>query len=145
MGNFFKYAVLTAVTVLTASSFISCDKEEDEPKFESKTIKVELPTVGGTAYAWEWTNRSQAAADATGFAIVSQNDSSTVVVGGPETEIWTFTTKESGEKELKFRYAEIDSNSLPEFGGGLEEYYKATIDGKIKFNKTTVRDTVIKF
>lgn len=68
MGNFFKYAALTAATVLTASSFISCDKEDDKDEFVSETIKVTLhcdPDILGLgpshSYHWQWMNCEEAA------------------------------------------------------------------------------------
>lgn len=40
MKNLFKFAAMMAAAVLSISSFVSCDDEDE--KFESKTFTVEL-------------------------------------------------------------------------------------------------------
>lgn len=46
--SFSMAAVMMAAAVLSVSSFVSCDDEEE--KFESKTFTVELPVRAGTGY-----------------------------------------------------------------------------------------------
>lgn len=50
MKNLFKFAAMMAAAVLSVSSFVSCD--DDDEKFESKTFTVELPAQLGTGYEW---------------------------------------------------------------------------------------------
>ena len=101
MKTLFKFAAMMAA-VVSASSFVSCDEEEENKNvFESKTFTVELPVTAGTGYNWQWTNATTAAADTVSTTIVQVDVD---IVGGREKEIWTFKTKENGEEVLKFRY-----------------------------------------
>lgn len=100
--SFSMAAAMMAAAVLSISSFVSCDEEEESKNvFESKTFTVELPVTAGTGYSWQWTNATAAAADTVSTTIVQENVD---IVGGKEKEIWTFKTKENGEEVLKFRY-----------------------------------------
>lgn len=100
--NFSMAAAMMAAAVLSVSSFVSCDDEEENKNvFESKTFTVELPVTAGTGYNWQWTNATTAAADTVSTTIVQVDVD---IVGGREKEIWTFKTKENGEEVLKFRY-----------------------------------------
>lgn len=100
--SFSMAAVMMAAAVLSISSFVSCDEEEESKNvFESKTFSVELPVRAGTGYSWQWTNATTAAADSVSTKIVQEDVD---IVGGKEKVIWTFKTKENGEEVLKFRY-----------------------------------------
>ena len=49
--SFSMAAVMMAAAVLSVSSFVSCDDEEENKNlFESKTFTVELPVRAGTGY-----------------------------------------------------------------------------------------------
>ena len=100
--NFSMAAAMMAAAVLSVSSFVSCD--DDDEKFESKTFTVELTVKAGTGYSWQWTNATTAAADSVSTKIEYVYLTDAVVLGGDEKVIWTFKTKENGEEVLKFRY-----------------------------------------
>ena len=98
--SFSMAAAMMAASVLSVSSFISCD---DEEKFESETFTVELPAQLGTGYEWVWTNSASAAADSVSKSVNHANPDDERV-GGPGVEKWSFKTKENGEEVLKFTY-----------------------------------------
>lgn len=161
MGNFFKYAALTAATVLTASSFISCDKEDDKDEFVSETIKVTLhcdPDILGLgpshSYHWQWMNCEEAAVvaiknsnskhdtvphpldsiplDSIRFVPYTEFDSIYFFTG--HDQVWEFQTKETGVRELKFNYYDVTSGIRSDTNG--VHFY---------CNENLLRDTVIKF
>jgi len=99
--SFSMAAAMMAAAVLSVSSFISCD--DDDEKFESKTFTVELPAQLGTGYEWVWTNSASAAADSVSKSVNHANPDDERV-GGPGVEKWSFKTKENGEEVLKFTY-----------------------------------------
>lgn len=103
--SFSMAAAMMAAAVLSISSFVSCDDEEENKNvFESKTFTVELTVKAGTGYSWQWTNATTAAADSVSTKIEYVYLTDAVVLGGDEKVIWTFKTKENGEEVLKFRY-----------------------------------------
>ena len=67
--SFSMAAAMMAAAVLSISSFVSCD--DDDEKFESKTFTVELPAQLGTGYEWVWTNSASAAADSVSKSVHS--------------------------------------------------------------------------
>lgn len=97
-------AAMMAAAVLSVSSFVSCDEEEENNGFKSETFSVELQVKAGTGYSWQWTNATTAAADSVSTKIEYVYLTDAVVLGGNEKVIWTFKTKENGEEVLKFRY-----------------------------------------
>jgi predicted secreted protein len=99
--SFSMAAAMMAAAVLSISSFVSCDDEDE--KFESKTFTVELPAQLGTGYEWVWTNSASAAADSVSKSVNHANPDDERV-GGPGVEKWSFKTKENGEEVLKFTY-----------------------------------------
>lgn len=99
--SFSMAAAMMAAAVLSVSSFVSCD--DDDEKFESKTFTVELPAQLGTGYEWVWTNSASAAADSVSKSVNHANPDDERV-GGPGVEKWSFKTKENGEEVLKFTY-----------------------------------------
>ncbi len=102
--SFSMAAAMMAAAVLSISSFVSCDDEEENKNvFESKTFSVELPAQLGTGYEWVWTNSSSAAADSVSKSVNHANPDDERV-GGPGVEKWSFKTKENGEEVLKFTY-----------------------------------------
>ena len=152
--SYFRVAAMVAASVLSVSSFVSCDEEEENNSFKSETFTVELPldltmtSIGGPNYyfCWEWTNSAEAAAVEL-IATPSKDTSnilsdysipfdtlnvSTFNMSTFRVEKKTFTTKENGVRELKFNYLKC--------GGGIdthgEPYYISPI---------VLRDTVIKF
>ena len=152
--SYFRVAAMVASSVLSVSSFVSCDEEEENNSFKSETFTVELPldlrmtSIGGPNYyfCWEWTNSAEAAAVEL-IATPSKDTSnilsdysilfdtlnvSTFNMSTFQVEKKTFTTKENGVRELKFNYLKC--------GGGIdthgEPYYISPI---------VLRDTVIKF
>lgn len=134
MKKSFKFAAMIAAAVLSVSSFISCD---DEEKFDSETITVELPRdshiIGFGAsysYRWVWTNRTGAAVDSISFSIESKSDS--ILYYGGDKEIWTFKTKEKGVRELRFNYLKYTSGITSD---GMDTYV----------NYTVLKDTLIDF
>lgn len=102
MKNLFKFAAMMAA-VVSASSFVSCDEEEENNSFKSETFTVELPAQLGTGYEWVWTNSASAAADSVSKSVNHANPDDERV-GGPGVEKWSFKTKENGEEVLKFTY-----------------------------------------
>lgn len=160
MGNFFKYAALTAATALTASSFISCDKEDDKDEFVSENIKVTLhcdPDIPGFgpshSFHWQWMNCEEAAV----VAIKNSNSKLDTVphpldsipldsilvpytkfdpidVFTGHDQVWEFQTKETGVRELKFNYYRVTSGISNDTNG--VHFYR---------NEDLLRDTVIKF
>ncbi len=133
MKTLFKFAAMMAAAVLSVS-FFSCD---DEEKFESETIRVELPRdshiIGFGAsysYRWVWTNRTEAAVDSISFSIESKSDS--ILYYGGDKEIWTFKTKEIGVRELRFNYLKYTSGITSD---GMDAYV----------NYTVLKDTLIDF
>lgn len=134
MKKSFKFAAMIAA-VVTASSFVSCDDEDE--KFDSETITVELPRdshiIGFGAsysYRWVWTNRTEAAVDSISFSIESKSDS--ILYYGGDKEIWTFKTKEKGVRELRFNYLKYTSGITSD---GMDTYV----------NYTVLKDTLIDF
>lgn len=134
MKKSFKFAAMMAAAVLSVSFFISCD---DEEKFDSETITVELPRdshiIGFGAsysYRWVWTNRTEAAVDSISFSIESKSDS--ILYYGGDKEIWTFKTKEKGVRELRFNYLKCTSGITSD---GMDTYV----------NYTVLKDTLIDF
>ncbi len=102
--SFSMAAAMMAAAVLSISSFVSCDEEEESKNvFESKTFTVELPAQLGTGYEWVWTNSSSAAADSVSKSVNHANPDDERV-GGLGVEKWSFKTKENGEEVLKFTY-----------------------------------------
>ncbi len=133
--SFSMAAAMMAAAVLSISSFVSCD---DDEKFESETIRVELPRdshiIGFGAsysYRWVWTNRTEAAVDSISFSIESKSDSIKLYYGG-DKEIWTFKTKEKGVRELRFNYLKYTSGITSD---GMDAYV----------NYTVLKDTLIDF
>lgn len=143
--SFFRVAAMMAASVLSVSSFVSCDEDEENNSFKSETFTVELPldlsmiSYGGSSYhfCWEWTNSAEAAAVEL-IATPSKDTTSNYLIPvdslheSPFVQKRTFTTKEDGVRELKFNYLKC--------GGGIdthgEPYYISPI---------VLRDTVIKF
>ena len=121
MKNLFKFAAMMAA-VVSVSSFVSCD-EEDE-KFESKTFTVELPApvppmmIDDATHSrgWEWINQSEAAVDAVSFKYVRD---SADLSGSSRKEVWTFSTKENGAEELKFRLYRLDKSIIPSYNDSI--------------------------
>lgn len=115
MKNLFKFAAMMAA-VVTASSFVSCDDEDE--KFESKTFTVELPAPAPPikyddathSIGWEWINQSEAAVDVVSFKYVRD---SADLLGSSRKEVWTFSTKENGDEELKFSFYRLDKSIIP--------------------------------
>ena len=126
--------LVSSDSISSVSSFISCD---DEEKFDSETITVELPRdshiIGFGAsysYRWVWTNRTEAAVDSISFSIESKSDS--ILYYGGDKEIWTFKTKEKGVRELRFNYLKYTSGITSD---GMDTYV----------NYTVLKDTLIDF
>lgn len=70
--SYFRVAAMVAASVLSVSSFVSCDEEEENNSFKSETFTVDLIEkiqrygfISGytSIYEWEWTNSAEAAAD----------------------------------------------------------------------------------
>lgn len=164
MKNLFKFAAMMAASVLSVSSFVSCDEEEENNSFKSETFTVELiekiyPANSYTGYTsiyeWEWTNREEAAADTIDLVPNRNNlpsDSLQFILRVDSMpkfeykmhdtikEIWTFKTKEIGVKELKFRKLRIYSGPIV-FEEDLNELRR-----RAKEDPTAViADTVVKF
>lgn len=143
--SFLKIAAVAAASILAGFSFVSCEDDDTKNEFESKTFAVKLPTHGDMPgygpsyhYEWRWTNRTEAAADSISFDIVDSgtlttNDSVKIptTLYTPYKELWTFRTKETGERELKFNYMKVSYGINP--------------DGKDYVSAKVLRDTVIKF
>ena len=132
--NFSMAATMMAAAVLSVFTFVSC---EDDEKFESETIRVELPRdshiigLGASySYCWVWTNRTEAAVDSISFSIESKSDS--ILYYGEDKEIWTFKTKEKGVRELRFNYLKYTSGITSD---GMDTYV----------NYTVLKDTLIDF
>lgn len=161
MKKSFKFAAMIAA-VVTASSFVSCDDEDE--KFESKTFTVELPAPAPPikyddathSIGWEWINQSEAAVDAISFNYVRD---SADFLGSSRKEVWTFSTKENGNEVLKFRLYRLDKSILPSLKDSLplltepvdtdmNDYFKDRLSGKHFSNdpaSQVVKDTVITF
>ncbi len=163
MGNFIKYAVLTAATVLTATSFVSCDKEDGKDEFVSENIKVtlhcdpDMPGFGPShSYHWQWMNCEEAAVvaiknpnskldtvlipldsirlDTIGFDQVPYTKFDSIDVFTGHDQVWEFQTKETGVRELKFNYYRMTSG-ITNDTSGVHFYHIEDL----------LRDTVIKF
>ena len=116
--SYFRVAAMVAASVLSVSSFVSCDEEEENNSFKSETFTVELEdsrshgliTGYSSIYEWEWTNSAEAAADSIGV------------------------------RELKFRKLRIYSGPM-----GIEENLDE-LRRRAKEDPTAViADTVVKF
>ena len=175
--SFFRVAAMMAASVLSVSSFVSCDEDEENNSFKSETFSVELPAPVphlmiddcNHSIGWEWINQSEAAAEAKSFKFVQD---SADILGSSRKEVWTFSTKESGEEVLKFRLYRLDKSILPfvedsifpSFNDSIvplyvdsvyhyddffsEEYFKDRLLGKHFSNDSAsrvVKDTVIYF
>ena len=164
MKNLFKFAAMMAASVLSVSSFVSCDEEDENNSFKSETFTVELieriykPDLytGYTSiYEWEWTNREEAAADTIDLMPNRNNlpsDSLQFILRVDSMpkfeykmhdtikEIWTFKTKEIGVKELKFRKLRIFSGPFCDHKDIDELRRRAKEDPS-----AVVADTVVKF
>lgn len=166
---YFRVAAMVAASVLSVSSFVSCDEEEENNSFKSETFSVELPApvpylmIDDCTHSigWEWINQSEAAAEAKSFKFVQD---SADILGRSRKEVWTFSTKESGEEVLKFRLYRLDKSILPFVEDSIvplyvdsvyhyddsvsEEYFKDRLLGKHFSNDSAsrvVKDTVIYF
>ena len=161
MKKSFKFAAMIAA-VVTASSFVSCDDEDE--KFESKTFTVELPAPAPPikyddathSIGWEWINQSEAAVDAISFDYVRD---SADLLGNSRKEVWTFSTKENGDEVLKFRLYRLDKSILPSLKDSvplltfpvdidMNDYFKDRLSGKHFSNdpaSRVVKDTVVTF
>lgn len=157
--SYFRVAAMVAASVLSVSSFVSCDEEEENNSFKSETFTVELEdsrshgliTGYSSIYEWEWTNSAEAAADSIGLILeyndesdsLSSNDSLLISIDGISRtikEVWTFKTKEIGVRELKFRKLRIYSGPM-----GIEENLDE-LRRRAKEDPTAViADTVVKF
>ena len=161
--SYFRVAAMVAASVLSVSSFVSCDEEEENNSFKSETFTVEL-TIGPnrssvvtgytSIYEWEWTNIAEAAADSIDL-IKGYNDGSNPLIPKIDSmyimyddihmydtikEVWTFKTKEIGVRELKFRKLRIYSGPIV-FEEDLNELRR-----RAKEDPTAViADTVVKF
>ena len=138
--SYFRVAAMVAASVLSVSSFVSCDEEEENNSFKSETFTVELEdsrshgliTGYSSIYEWEWTNSAEAAADSIGLILEYNGES--------DKEVWTFKTKEIGVRELKFRKLRIYSGPM-----GIEENLDE-LRRRAKEDPTAViADTVVKF
>ena len=147
--SYFSVAAMVAASVLSVSSFVSCDEEEENNSFKSETFTVELPldlgmiSYGGSSYhfCWEWTNSAEAAAVEL-IATPSKDTSNipsdysipfdTLNMSTFQVEKRTFTTKENGVRELKFNYLKC--------GGGIDTHGEP-----YSITPIVLRDTVIKF
>lgn len=161
---YFRVAAMVAASVLSVSSFVSCDEEEENNSFKSETFTVELieriykPDLytGYTSiYEWEWTNREEAAADSIDLVpnrnylpsdslqfILHEDSMPQLEYKMHDTikEVWTFKTKEIGVRELKFRKLRIYSGPIV-FEEDLNELRR-----RAKEDPTAViADTVVKF
>jgi len=144
--SFLKIAAVTAASILFGLSFVSCDDDDKNNDFESKIFTVKLPTHGDMPgygpsyhYEWRWTNRTEAAADSISFDIVDSgtlttNDSVKIptTLYTPYKELWTFRTKETGERELKFNYVQVASGIKAD-GNGTYKTFNVLKDTVIKF------------
>ncbi|MBO4735940.1 MAG: protease inhibitor I42 family protein [Paludibacteraceae bacterium] len=135
--SYFRVAAMVAASVLSVSSFVSCDEEEENNSFKSETFTVELPRdshiIGfgpSYSYRWVWTNRTEAAVDSISFSIESKSDS--ILYYGGDKEIWTFKTKEKGVRELRFNYLKYTSGITSD---GMDTYDNCTV----------LKDTLIDF
>lgn len=162
--SYFRVAAMVAASVLSVSSFVSCDEEEENNSFKSETFTVELiekifPVNSYTGYTsiyeWEWTNREEAAADSIGLVPnrnILPSDSLQFILHEDSMpqfkykmhdtikEVWTFKTKEIGVRELKFRKLRIYSGPIV-FEEDLNELRR-----RAKEDPTAViADTVVKF
>lgn len=162
--SYFRVAAMVAASVLSVSSFVSCDEEEENNSFKSETFTVELiekifPVNSYTGYTsiyeWEWTNREEAAADSIGLVpnrnylpsdslqfILREDSMPQFKYKMHDTikEVWTFKTKEIGVRELKFRKLRIYSGPIV-FEEDLNELRR-----RAKEDPTAViADTVVKF
>ena len=116
--SYFRVAAMVAASVLSVSSFVSCDEEEENNSFKSETFSVELPApvppmmIDDATHkrGWEWINQSEAAVDAVSFKYVRD---SADLLGNSRKEVWTFSTKESGVEELKFSFYRLDKSIIP--------------------------------
>lgn len=170
MKNLFKFAAMMAASVLSVSSFVSCDEEDENNSFKSETFTVELieriyPANSYTGYTsiyeWEWTNREEAAADSIDLVpnrdLMSEFEENSKLLPKINTsvdsmpkfeykmhdtikEIWTFKTKEIGVKELKFRKLRIFSGPFCDHKDIDELRRRAKEDPS-----AVVADTVVKF
>lgn len=147
--SYFRVAAMVAASVLSVSSFVSCDEEEENNSFKSETFTVELPldlrmiSYGGASYhfCWEWTNSAEAAAVEL-IATPSKDTSNipsdysipfdTLNMSTFQVEKRTFTIKENGVRELKFNYLKC--------GGGIDTHGEP-----YSITPIVLRDTVIKF
>ena len=135
--SFLKIAAVTAASILFGLSFVSCDDDDKNNDFESKIFTVELPTDGSMigygpsySYSWRWTNRSVAAADSIKYDVETGTLNTTEIV--PYKEIWTFKTKETGVRELKFNYVQV-AYGIKADGNGTYKTFNVLKDTVIKF------------
>ena len=135
--SFLKIAAVTAASILFGLSFVSCDDDDKNNDFESKIFTVELPTDGSMigygpsySYSWRWTNRSVAAADSIKYDVETGTLNTTEIVS--YKELWTFKTKETGVRELKFNYVQVASGIKAD-GNGTYKTFNVLKDTVIKF------------
>lgn len=162
--SYFRVAAMVAASVLSVSSFVSCDEEEENNSFKSETFTVELieriykPDLytGYTSiFEWEWTNKEEAAADSIDLIPNRNNlpsDSLQFILyedSMPQLEykmhdtikeVWTFKTKEIGVRELKFRKLHIYSGPI-----AIEEDIDELRRRAKEDPSAVVADTVVKF
>lgn len=143
--------------VVSVSSFVSCDEEEE--KLESKTFTVEFKDelrnssiITGTTCIdeWVWINNAEAAADSIDrysdsipkidslrIDSLIEYDSQPII---SIRDVWTFKTKEAGDRELKFRKLHIYSGPIV-FEEDLDELRRRAKEDP----SAVVADTVVKF
>lgn len=166
--RFFKFATLSVAAVLSASSFISCD---DEDEFKSEQVEVSLPCdawIGGLgpsySYKWVWTNHDEAAVELTELDSLHLQlnykvdwDSLSAYVGDKltsDTSLLMPVVYDKGGVECGPFYSPY--NQVFKFvtkETGVRElkfnYVRGAsgldTEGKSYYNETVVRDTVIKF
>ena len=158
MKNLFKFAAMMAV-VVSASSFVSCDEEDENNSFKSETFMVEFKDefrnssiITGTTCIeeWVWINSAGAAADSIDrysdtipkfdslrIDSLIEYDSQPII---SIRDVWTFKTKEAGDRELKFRRLHIYSGPIV-IEADLNELRRRAKDDP----SAVIKDTVIKF
>ena len=130
--SYFRLAAMMAASVLSVSSFVSCDEEEEDNSFKSETFSVELPApvpylmIDDCTHSigWEWVNQSEAAAEAKSFKFVQD---SADILGRSRKEVWTFSTKENGVEELKFSFYRLDKSIIPSFNDSIVPSFNDSI------------------
>lgn len=166
--RFFKFATLSVAAVLSASSFISCD---DEDEFKSEQVEVSLPCdawisgLGASfSYKWVWTNRDEAAVELTELDSLHlqlnykfDSDSLFAYAGdklASDTSLLMPMVYDKGGVEIgPFRSPYNQTFKFVTKETGVRElkfnYIQGAngldTEGKSYYKETVVRDTVIKF